>query len=182
MIHDEPAPHDSAAPGRDESARTGPVRRGASTGLGWVAAVGSGGLTAGVLDIAAATAVYGVGLQRILQSVASGLLGRDAFAGGWGTAALGAGFQLLIATTAAASYVLASRRLAALVRRPLVYGPLFGIAVYFFMQHVVVPLSAARQGSFSWEGLAKGIAIHILFVGLPIALCARRFLPARDFD
>jgi hypothetical protein len=145
-----------------------------------VAAVSVGGLLAGVLDITAATVVYGVSLQRILQSVASGLLGREAFAGGWETAALGAGFQLLIATTAAAVYVLASRRLPWLVRRPWVSGPLFGVAVYFFMQHVVVPLSAARQGAFSWEGLAKGIVIHVLFVGLPIALCASRFLPAPE--
>ena len=65
-----------------------------------------GGLVAGILDITFAFIFYyalrGSTPIRILQSVASGALGAKAFAGGAETAALGAFFHFLIATTAAA--------------------------------------------------------------------------------
>jgi hypothetical protein len=115
--------------------------------------------------------------QRIFQSVASGLLGARAFEGGWRTAALGIGLHLTIAMGAAATYVTTSRFWPALRRRPWLCGPLYGIAVYFFMQLVVVPLSAAAQRGFSLPNTIKGLAIHIVCVGLPIALCTHRWAP-----
>ena len=143
----------------------------------WWLAIVWGGLAAGVLDGTAASLFYGATAQRVFQSVASGLIGRGAFEGGWPAAILGMGLHLVIATLAAASYVLASRRLPWLVRRPWLFGPAFGVAVYYFMQHVVVPLSAAAQGSFSLSRMTKGLLIHVFCVGLPIALCARRWAP-----
>lgn len=44
-----------------------------------------------------------------------------------------------------------------------------GIAVYFFMQRVILPLSLATRYPFSWEMMSIGVAIHIFCVGLPIA-------------
>ena len=148
----------------------------------WLAAIACGGLTAGVLDGTAASLFYGVSAQRIFQSVASGVLGRSAFDGGWPAAALGIALHFLIAILAAATFVGASRLLPVLVRYPWITGPAFGIAVYFFMQHVVVPLSLASQAPFSFGRLAKGLAIHVACVGLPIALSARYWAPqsARD--
>jgi hypothetical protein len=146
----------------------------------WGAAILWAGLAAGVLDGTAASLSYGAPAQRIFQSVASGLLGREALDGGWATASMGIGLHFLIATAAAATYVAASSRMPVLVRRPWLFGPAFGIAVYFFMQHVVVPLSAASQAPFSVARLGKGLLIHVLCVGLPIALCARRFVPPPD--
>jgi hypothetical protein len=106
--------------------------------------------------------------------VASGVLGRGSFDGGLRTAALGLAIHLLIAFTATAVYVVASRRVPLLARRPFLCGPAYGVAVYFFMQYVVVPLSLVRQGTFSLRGLVQGLAVHVLAVGLPIALSARR--------
>ncbi|HET8647044.1 MAG TPA: hypothetical protein VFO85_16225, partial [Vicinamibacteria bacterium] len=91
-----------------------------------VRAILLGGLVAGTMDITAAILLYarrGVPPLRILQSVASGLLGRAAFTGGVPTAALGLALHFFIATTAAAVYVLAARRLP-LARWPLVGGVL----------------------------------------------------------
>ncbi len=53
-----------------------------------------GGTVAGILDITDAIVVssfFGVAPARVLQSVASGLLGRASFGGGISTAALGLG-------------------------------------------------------------------------------------------
>jgi hypothetical protein len=133
------------------------------------------GLAAGVGDTLLALLLFQVSPVRIYQSVAAGLLGRDSFQGGLATAALGMFLHFFIATTAAAVYVAASTRLRLLLTQPVACGLAFGVAVYFFMNLIVVPLSrAARAGgfSFSWR-LMVG---HALLVGLPIALVARRRL------
>ena len=131
------------------------------------------GLAAGVGDTLLALGMYRVSPEVIYRSVASGLVGREAArAGGLGTAALGMLLHFFIATTAAAVYVAASFRLRPLVERALACGLAFGVAVYFFMKEIVVPLSAARPIVFTWAGLVG----HAFLVGLPIALVARRFL------
>jgi hypothetical protein len=137
-----------------------------------------GGLLSGALDITAAFVIYGtMGLppMRLLQGIASGLLGQRAFSGGKPTALLGFFFEFLIATGAAAVYILVSRFLGFLTRCPWLAGPLYGITVYWFMQLVVLPLSRYAHHRFSLEITLIGIAIHMACVGLPIALTARRF-------
>lgn len=125
-------------------------------------------------DSILALGLYRVSLVVVYQSVASGLLGRDAYHGGLATAALGFALHFLIATTAAAFYVIAGRGLPVLLRRAVACGLAFGVAVYFFMKYLVLPLSAvARLTPF--EPLA--MIGHALFVGLPIALLARRLAP-----
>jgi hypothetical protein len=139
-----------------------------------------GGFACGVLDITAAFLVYGLfGARpvRILQGIASGLLGARSFDGGFATAALGLFLHFFIAMSAATVFVLASRRLKFLVQHPIVSGVLYGIVVYFFMQGVV-RISAARHGAFSWKMTLIGIAIHIVCVGTPISQATYRF--ARD--
>lgn len=136
-----------------------------------------GGLAAGILDITYAIVVSrilrGTSAVRVLQSVASGLLGEDAYEGGATTAALGLFLHFVIAFSAAAAYVLASRRLPTLVQRPWLWGSLYGMAFYLFMNFVVLPLSAfPHQMSFPPAVLARGLAGHIVCVGLPIALAA----------
>jgi hypothetical protein len=137
-----------------------------------------GGLLAGLGDITFAFVVSGlrgVGPVRVLQSVAGGLLGAAARDGGLATAALGALLHFLIAFIWATVYWLASRRLTFLVQHPVVCGLLYGAAVYAFMYLVVLPLSAAYfKPSFAPSAVLLNTAGHMLLVGLPIALAARR--------
>ena len=135
-----------------------------------------GGLTVGILDGLDAVVFFGLrGAQpiRIFQSIASGLLGRQAFAGGLPTAALGLVLHFFIAFTIVAVFLFASKRIPALVRAPIVSGILYGVAVYFVMQYIVVPLSAATPGRFVWPVFMNGILIHMFGVGLPASLVAR---------
>jgi hypothetical protein len=136
------------------------------------------GLACGILDITAALVVYGYfGLKpmRLLQGVASGLLGPKAFDGGLATALLGLLCHFFIAFGAAAVYFVASRGVRFLVEQTVVCGVLYGVAVYFFMQLIVLPLSAAAKRPFSLKMTIVGVAIHIFCVGLPISLIVRRF-------
>jgi hypothetical protein len=136
------------------------------------------GFACGVMDITAALVVYGrFGLKpmRLLQGIASGLLGPQAFTGGLATALLGFLCHFVIAFGAAAIYLLASRTLGFLIDHAVVSGILYGVAVYFFMNRIVVPLSAAAKRPFSLQMMIIGVVIHIFCVGLPIALSVRRF-------
>lgn len=138
-----------------------------------------GGLIAGALDISYAIVFSGLhsGVPpiRILQSVASGVLGRDAYSGGLATAALGGGLHFFIAFSAAAIYLLVARWLHLLVRRPILSGAVYGILVYAFMNLVVIPLSRFPQKpSFPLEVLVTGLLVHMFLFGVPIALASRR--------
>ncbi len=113
--------------------------------------------------------------MRLLQGIAAGLLGKPAFTGGMTTALLGLLCHFFIAFVAAAVYFAASRKAPFLMQHSVVSGVLYGIAVYFFMQRAVLPLSAAIKYPFSWQGMFVGVAIHIFCVGLPIALTIRKF-------
>lgn len=141
----------------------------------------AGGAIAGTLDIAYACVFWavkaGVPARRILQSVAAGLLGEASFRGGAATAALGLFLQYVIALSMAVAYYLVARRWPLLRRRALACGAAYGLVLYGVMNYVVVPLSAARGGSRDplWVGLS--VAVHVAFVGVPIALAVRRAIP-----
>jgi hypothetical protein len=141
---------------------------------GWLGVLWGGGI-AGALDITyamVANTMRGSNWIRTLQSVASGLLGRDAFAGGLPTAALGLGLHFVNAFLIATVYYAASRKLTLLTQRAALCGLLYGAVVYLVMSRVVVPLSAAP---FTIPLRLVDLAVHMFFIGLPIALAVRRF-------
>src|SRR5262249_54053158 len=124
-----------------------------------------GGTLCGVLDITAAFVVYngfyGVNPLLILKGIASGILGSKAFDGGYPVALLGLFLHFFIAYTAAFVYVQSSRWVSLLAQYVYVSGPLYGVAVYFFMGYVVVPLSAHSKGHFSFKGMLLGVVLHV---------------------
>jgi uncharacterized membrane protein YagU involved in acid resistance len=140
-------------------------------------AIVAGGLIAGTFDLIYAFVWYGprgVSPLRILQSIASGLLGRASYEGGAMSAALGGVLHYVILIVAAALYFAASRRLPMLTRQPIVYGLLFGIAIWIVMNLVVVPLSAfPHEVTHTLASAMPHIIAHMMLVGLPIALAIR---------
>jgi hypothetical protein len=138
-----------------------------------------GGLIAGTLDILAAfisSGLRGVSPTRVLQSIASGLLGADSFKGGFATAVFGLVLHFFIATTATAVYYAASRKLKVLVDRAIVCGLAYAIPVYLVMNHIVLPLSAIPfRVSHTLGHVATALLILMFCVGLPIALVVRRY-------
>jgi uncharacterized membrane protein YagU involved in acid resistance len=136
-------------------------------------------LVAGTLDIVDALIFYGLrGISpiRILQGIASGVLGRAAFTQGTRSVLLGLLLHFFIATTWATIYICASRRLP-LSRRPILWGSLYGIVVYLVMNYAVVPLSKiGPRPTPPLIPLINGVAALILFIGIPTALIARRYI------
>jgi len=144
-----------------------------------------GTLVVGTLDIVFAILFYGsrgASPGRIFQSIASGLLGRAAYDGGMPAVALGALLQYVISFGIVATYALVSRRIETLRRNAVLLGPIYGIAVYYAMTRVVVPLSAAVVGKPAHGVvLLAGLLAHMFLIGLPAALTARFAMPpSRD--
>ena len=139
-------------------------------------AIGWAGLLAGTLDITTAlveAGLEGKGPVFLFQAIAGGLLGMSSFQGGLATAALGLFCHFLIATTAAAVFYLASRKLKVLVKHATLSGLLYGVAVYIFMNDFVLPLSAYHTKVAPPH--AKDVAILMVMVGLPISLVVRKY-------
>jgi len=136
-----------------------------------------GGLVVALLDIANAMtfwALYrGTAPQRILQSIAVGLLGTDAFTLGAPSALLGACLHLFIACGIAAVYYAACVFWPALTTRPALYGAIYGAVVYLVMNQVVVPLSRVGPAPFILPWFLANFIGQVLLVGPPVAFIAR---------
>jgi hypothetical protein len=141
------------------------------------------GLVAGLFDITYACLFFGIRNQvppsRILQSVARGALGNSAFQGGMKTALLGIFFHFLIASIAAAIFYVASRAIPFMIDHAVISGLPYGLGVYFVMYGIVMRYSAIHNQLYPWQYpwavLIPNILIHMLGIGLSIALIVRRF-------
>ena len=142
------------------------------------------GIAGATCDIVYAILYYGwrgLPAERILQTVASGLLGKAAFEGGGQAAALGLACHYAIVIVAAALFYAVARRWARLRDEPISSGLLYGFAIYVVMNYVVLPLSAfpypVRFPPTTGIGMltmATGLLVHMVGVGLSISLITRR--------
>lgn len=137
-------------------------------------------LIAGTLDISDALIFYGlrgVSSVRLLQNIASALLGPSAFHGGLSTAALGLAIHYTITLFWATLFLLAASGVAFLTRYAILSGIIYGGIIYVLMNYVVLPLTrvAGHNHHPAPIVLANAILALLLFMGLPIALIARRF-------
>lgn len=134
------------------------------------------GLVVGAMDITSAvviTLLHGGTITRLMQFIASGLLGKPAFQGGLTTAALGLALHFVIAFGLVTVFYFASRKLAFLRQRPVLSGIAYGLIVFAVMNLIVLPLSAATP-RHSLSGDLIQIAIHMFIIGLPTSLLLHR--------
>ena len=137
--------------------------------------IGAATLVAGTLDILAAigmTLAFGRPVDGMLHSVASAP-SPGAKAWGAGGAALGHAVHFTLMAIMAAVFVSAANRIPRLKAQPIYWGVAYGLITYVAMDLLVVPL---RLGTFPANpvGIASQLLFHILLVGVPIALIARR--------
>jgi len=140
-----------------------------------------GGLLIAAGDIAFATTVWftwdAAGIERVFQSIAVGVLGKASLEGGVPAALLGAVLHVFMATMFVVACTLVARRMPALLRKPFVYGPPYGVLLYIIMNFVVMPLSrVGASPSFKHlETIAMSVVAHMVF-GTICMLFARRAL------
>ncbi len=162
-----------------------PMTATAGAGPRALKAILAGGLLGGAFDITFACIVWafrGASPIRVGQSVAAGLLGRDAaLAGGVPTGLLGLALHFAMALIMAAVYYAAATRIPLLVKRAVWCGPIYGLGIYLTMNHIVLPLSAIGRhgGTGPLYLVVPEILVHMFLVGLTIALFTRRALRTR---
>jgi hypothetical protein len=134
------------------------------------------GLIVGAMDIISAFIIAlsrGSTVTRLLQFIASGLLGPQAFQGGAATALLGLALHFLIAFTLVAVFYAARHRFGFVRDYAISSGIIYGLIVFAVMNLIVLPLSAATP-RHSLSGDLIQIAIHMFVIGLPTSLLLRR--------
>jgi hypothetical protein len=137
------------------------------------------GLIAGTLDISDALIVSylrGATPIRVFQYIASGLIGLKSFQLGWMSVVLGVGIHYFIALTWTAVFYCASRKFMILIRRPVVSGLLYGVAVYLFMNLIALPLSGVPHATrpVTLASRVNGVLALMFCIGLTISLLMRR--------
>ena len=142
-------------------------------------------LVAGTLDIAAAmltTALRGKSVAGMLQSVASGPFGDWPRTSGWIGAAIGLAVHFTIMATMVAAFVAAMPLLPRVREWRLLYGSAYGALLYLIMYWIVLPLRWPSTPGLAIAPMSvlMPLAIHILLVGIPIALIATVTKGTRD--
>lgn len=143
------------------------------------AAIGVTGLIAGTLDIGAASTQYmlqgGKNPVRILEYIASALLGASAMGRGGLIAVFGLLLHYVIAYTWTTLFYVAYPHVSLLRRNPFAVAVGYGLLVWAVMNRVVVPLSRIGPPTtpFNVARAATAAGILIVCIGLPLALRAR---------
>jgi uncharacterized membrane protein YagU involved in acid resistance len=141
----------------------------------------TGGLLAGVLDLADALiffATRGARPIRILQSIASGVQGVEAYKGEYSSAVLGVVLHFSIALLAAIGFSFVWKAVPWVRKNWALGGMLYGLAFYLLMNLIVVPSSAFPNPVWPpviTSVLINGILAHLFLVGLPIAWARKTF-------
>lgn len=136
-------------------------------------AILAGGLIAGSVDILAAFLINGLNPVVILHAIASGVLGKAAFFDSVASAVLGLVLQWLMGLLIAAVFMVTAARFVGLKRHWAMAGIAYGVVIFFVMNYLVVPLSAAPFQAHHY-GLQKFIEnfLAMILFGLIVSFCA----------
>jgi hypothetical protein len=119
-------------------------------------------VVAGVPDVFAAAALSRASPGKVLQMIASGVLGKASYAGGAKTMILGLALQVAMSFAIAFIYNIACSQVTDIRRNPLIFGAAYGVIIFVVMNFVVVPLSRAHP-KHRWD-VKSFVAMLIVMV------------------
>ena len=138
------------------------------------------GIIIGILDgFAAVINAYlrsGTDPKQVFRFIASGYFGAKAFILGSKFIYWGVLFHFLIAFGWTLLFFLLYANRSLIRKHYLASGAVYGIFVWGIMSGIVVPLSRTPNLSFSYTGAAIMLGIHILIIGVPVAVLAKKYL------
>lgn len=136
-------------------------------------------LLAGSMDITAASINAYISNKimpgRVLQYVASGIFGKDAYTGGYGIMAIGLLSHFLIAFACTAIFFWLYPRIQFLRRSILINSLFIALIAWIVTTYIVIPLSRIHLGTFHLDKSLIAIGILFLCIGLPIAVFAKKY-------
>lgn len=137
------------------------------------------GLVTGSLDIlfAFANAWWSPGIspERVLQFIASGLMGKSAFQSLPAIAFLGLAIHYFIAFCWTVLFFFVYPTLKNIIRNKFLQAVLYGLFIWLVMNLLILPVTRTPQQTFYWPDAFKGAAILIIAVGLPLAYFAQKY-------
>ena len=139
------------------------------------------GLVAGTLDLGenfVFSQLRGVSPWTVCQYIASGLIGTQAFQGGWASVALGVVLHYIIALIWTGIFYAVARKFAMVMRRPVLSGLLYGGVVYLIMNFMIVPHSSVPHPlrPITLISRINAVLALLLCIGLTISLLMRKTL------
>jgi len=137
-------------------------------------------LVAGTFDISYAIITWGpvfgkITAAQILQSIASALMGKDAFTGGTPTALIGLAMHYGISLAWTMLYFFIYPHIPLLAKNKWVSGIVYGVVVWGMMTIVIVPLVTGRAWTYNTAPFLKSIAPMILLFGPSIAFITGKY-------
>jgi uncharacterized membrane protein YagU involved in acid resistance len=139
----------------------------------------SASVVAGIPDVFVAAALSRSPPGRVLQTIASGLLGEASYAGGSTTMGLGLGLQIAMSFVIALIYNIAFSYVAGIRHSPLMSGALYGVVIFVVMNFVVVPLSRAHpKPDWDLKAVIAMLIVMVLFAEIISFIAAAFAQPA----
>ncbi|POY38304.1 DUF1440 domain-containing protein [Solitalea longa] len=144
------------------------------------------GIVAGTLDLLSAFVVYCAfgpsTVEKLLQYIASGFYGSEAFHGGSTMAVAGTVFHYFFAFSWAFIFYICSFYIVFARNNFVISGLLYGFFVWLFMNFVVVPNSYVPQPTNPPTIGSRLISLSciLFFIGLPIAFIISRYYRTKD--
>jgi uncharacterized membrane protein YagU involved in acid resistance len=135
-------------------------------------------LIVGTLDLAAAmiqTIINNGSIVKLLQFIASGVFGVEAFVGGATTAVYGTLFHYGIALMWTVIFFMAYPVFKLATKNKVVTGVVYGLVVWVVMNRLVLPLSNITQRPFDATKSILAAAVLIVAIGLPLSYLAHRY-------
>ncbi len=137
------------------------------------------GLIAGTLDIAAAMTHFfiatGKNPVRVLQFIASGVFGIDAFSDNPMMPLYGSVFHFFIAMIWTTLFFIVYPTIKFFARHWILSGMLYAVIVWSVMTQTVLPLSSVPHQPFDSLKAILAVVILIFCIGLPISFSANKF-------
>ncbi|MFZ2905765.1 MAG: hypothetical protein WAZ98_06135 [Cyclobacteriaceae bacterium] len=136
------------------------------------------GLIVGTLDITAAiiqTLIAGGDPMKMLQFIASGVFGREAFEGGTIYSFYGLFFHYCIATGWTILFFLIYPKLKTTLKNTGTIGVVYGLFVWLMMNRVVLPISNTPPIAFKISKALVSALVLIVAIGLPLSFLANKY-------
>ena len=136
-------------------------------------------LIAGCLDIIAACTqawlAKSIAPDIVLKYIASGVFGKDAFAGGVGMILFGLLVHFLIAFACTLVYFLLYPKIKLLHIHILLSSLFIAVIAWAVTTQLIVPLSKIKPATFNLTKALTAVAILYVCIGLPVSCFAKRF-------
>ena len=144
-------------------------------------------LTFSTLDILDATLFWGlsmgVGPVDVLQGIASGLVGSEAYHGGIPAAVLGAVLQYCGFFCLLGGFQLLAARFPVFAEKPMAFGLGYGLASFIAVHYLILPLTAFHIVAGFYPGVfANALLAQTLLIGVPSAILAGAKLTGENSD